>query len=201
MSLAHELEVEIIAEVRRLVDRLALLTSQRLAAPAPPYTSRAEAAHALAQRFVDGRRSTRRLEPLADDEPERTGDRTSLADPDAPRLIALLRSALKNALATISTRDRLRLTLYYARDLTLAVIGRQIGEHEATVSRHLARTRRQIRAAVEQRLRQDHGLDRAAIDTCWRLILADTADLDIGAMMEMDRKDPAVDRSKEQEGM
>ena len=53
MSLSHQLQAQITAEVRRLVDRLAVLTAERLAAPAPPYASKAAAAHALAQRFVD----------------------------------------------------------------------------------------------------------------------------------------------------
>jgi hypothetical protein len=53
VSPAAELEAKIAAEVRRLVDRLATLTTTRLAEPAPPYASRATAAHALAQRFVD----------------------------------------------------------------------------------------------------------------------------------------------------
>ena len=53
MSRLAELEQEISTEVRRLLDRLAVFTPQRLAAPAPPYASRAAAVHALAQRFVD----------------------------------------------------------------------------------------------------------------------------------------------------
>ena len=53
MSRPQELEEQIRAEVRRLVDRLATLTAERLTAPAPPYDSSAAAAHTLAQRFVD----------------------------------------------------------------------------------------------------------------------------------------------------
>jgi hypothetical protein len=53
VSRAELLELEIATEVRRLVERLSQLTAPRLAAPAPPYPSRAAAAHALAQRFVD----------------------------------------------------------------------------------------------------------------------------------------------------
>jgi hypothetical protein len=53
VSRAEDLELEITTEVRRLVERLSLLTAPRLTAPAPPYASRATAAHALAQRFVD----------------------------------------------------------------------------------------------------------------------------------------------------
>ena len=158
----------------------------------------------LAQRFVDAKRSTRRLEPLPDQELQET--RASAAfgadrDPDAPRLVGLLRAALNATVSGLAARDRLRLACYYAKDLTLATIGRELGEHEATVSRHLARTRREIRADVERRLRDDHGLDPHAIDLCWRSVLADTGDLDVGAMMGLSRKDPSTDRSKDKEGV
>jgi hypothetical protein len=49
--------------------------------------------------------------------------------------------------------DRKRLELYYARKKTLAEIGRLLGEHESSASRHLERTRRGLRAQVEQCLR------------------------------------------------
>lgn len=156
----------------------------------------------LAQRFVDARRSSRRLEPLPDEPlaPRNTGTVAAGADPDAPELARLLGAALKTTLSALPARDRLRMACYYAKDLTLAAIGRELGEHEATVSRHLARTRRQIRDGVERRLRDEHGLDADAIDLCWRSVLADTGDLDVGAMMGLPRKDPAADRSKEREG-
>jgi hypothetical protein len=53
VSRPQDLEQEIRAEVRRLVDRLATLSVERLTAPAPPYASVAAAAHTLAQRFVN----------------------------------------------------------------------------------------------------------------------------------------------------
>ena len=158
----------------------------------------------LAQRFVDAKRSTRRLEPLPDAELEETRESAAFAvgtDPDAPRLVGLLREALKAALSELPARDRLRMACYHAREMTLATIGRELGEHEATVSRHLARTRREIRAGVERRLRDDHGLNAEAIELCWRAVLADTGDLDVGAMMDLSRKDPSPDRSERKEGV
>ena len=38
---------------------------------------------------------------------------------------------------------------YHADDLTLAAVGRLLGEHEATVSRKLQKTRDQIKAAID----------------------------------------------------
>ena len=156
----------------------------------------------LAQRFVDAKRSGRRLEPLGDEAADgRHTLQARTTDPDAPRLLGLLRRALAAAVAELPPRDRLRLACYYAQDLTLAAIGRALKEHEATVSRHIARTRREIRESVNRRLGNEHGLDAAAIELCWRSAVADSADLDLGAIMGLARKDPPEDRSKGQEGV
>ena len=52
----------------------------------------------------------------------------------------------------LSDRDRLRLAWYYQQGMTLAQIGRLCHEHEATVSRHLSRTRKALRVDVEAQL-------------------------------------------------
>ena len=46
--------------------------------------------------------------------------------------------------------------------------GRILGEHEATVSRKLARTRTRIRERVEQALTRAHGLSPAEIELCYQ---------------------------------
>jgi hypothetical protein len=51
--------------------------------------------------------------------------------------------------------------------LTLARIGRLLGESEATASRKLDRTRRELRAGVERRLRDEHGLGDAVVRQCF----------------------------------
>ena len=157
----------------------------------------------LAQRFVDAKRSARRLEPLPEEPDERHGAtvKPDGTDPDTARLASLLGAALARTLSSLSARDRLRMACYYARGMKLAAIGRELSEHEATVSRHLARTRQEVRDGVEHRLRDEHGLGPDAIEQCWRAVLADTADLDVGVMMGLSRKDPLVDRSKRQEGV
>src|SRR6187399_1961413 len=87
--------------------------------------------------------------------------------PDRNRCVDLVRRALSTAIAALAARDRLRLACYYAQDLTLAQIGRLLGEHEATVSRQLARARKAIRKAVEHQLRSDAGLTDAEIARCF----------------------------------
>src|SRR5262245_22772051 len=95
----------------------------------------------LAQRHIDRLRSGRRLESL----PEEDGSvgaavtRAVASDPSRDRYVTLVRDALTRAIGELEPRDRLRLACYYAQDMTLAQIGRLVGEHEATVSRNLAR--------------------------------------------------------------
>lgn len=118
----------------------------------------------VTQRYVDRVRADRRLDPLPDEtSPAAIAARPSDTDPDRPRFARAMRTALGRAIAALLPRDRLRLGCYYAQEMTLAHIGRLTGEHEATVSRHLSRTRRAIRKAVEQRLRDDDGFGEPEI--------------------------------------
>ena len=79
-----------------------------------------------------------------------------------------MRRAVGEAVAALAARDRLRLGCYYGQDLTLAQIGRTLGEHEATVSRHLARARREIREHVERELRERERNSDPEIATAFR---------------------------------
>ena len=150
----------------------------------------------LSQRYVDRMRTRRRHEPLTEDE----GSDVPVApaslvasDPDRARLFPLLVGALHAVIAALAPRDRLRLQCYYSQDLTLAQTGRLLGEHEATVSRQLARTRRRIRQAVEQHLRDHAHLSDAEIAACFDTAVADPGALDLHALLG--RKNSAVDRS------
>ncbi len=149
----------------------------------------------LAQRFVDGVRATRRLDPLPEDDAAGAVAQAGGApDPDQPRFVALVQQALATAMAALEPRDRLRLGFYYAQELTLAQTGRLMGEHEATVSRHLARTRRMIRDFVEQEL-EAAGLTPDQIDRSFELVTEDAGELDLSRMVGVERKDPEIDRS------
>lgn len=133
----------------------------------------------LAQRYVDAVRGRRRFDPLPDEEAAGAPRAREAATPEASRFAALIRAVLGAGLARLVARDRLRLSMYYVHNLTLAEIGRTFGEHEATVSRHLTRTRRELRASMEQRLHDEHGLDESAIDECFRSAMADPGSLDL----------------------
>ena len=134
----------------------------------------------IAQRFVDRHRETRKLEPLPDEgsaAPLRATAPT--IDPDRARFVAAMRTALAGAIAALEPRDRLRLACYYAQEMTLAQIGTLTREHEATVSRALARTRKAIREHVEHRLRDEQGFTKAEIEECFRSLVDDAGNLDL----------------------
>ena len=136
----------------------------------------------LSQRYVDRLRAQKRLEPLPDDEgtpSHHHGSPGEPPDPDRPRHLALLRRALARAVDRLDSRDRLRLGCYYVQELTLADTGRLLKEHEATVSRQLARTRRVLREDVERQLRQDPGLGDAQIAECFASASEDAGPLDL----------------------
>jgi hypothetical protein len=92
----------------------------------------------------------------------------------------------------------LRLRSYYEHDLTLAQIGRITGEHEATVSRHLARTRKKLKSDVEKHLRQAARMTDAEIDSCLASVVDDAGILDIAELFrsETARKNGAFERSE-----
>jgi RNA polymerase sigma-70 factor (ECF subfamily) len=113
----------------------------------------------LAQRHIDRLRQSRRWESIErEDGPEGKliaahSVPTPSADPHRDRYLWRFLAALTDALAALDPGDRKRLELYYAREKTLAEIGRLLGEHESSVSRHLERARRELRANVEGFLR------------------------------------------------
>ena len=128
----------------------------------------------LAQRGVDRARAAKRVVALPE-EPEAAERVTSAAaerqgrpNPDAPdperaTFVPLVRSALLAAIQHLEARSRLRLSLYYTQGRRLSQIGKLLGESEATASRKLEKTRRELRASVESHLRTAHGLDAAQV--------------------------------------
>lgn len=131
----------------------------------------------LAQRHVDEIRRARRTEPLDEAASDRDVGPTlkvefqsasASPDPDRLRLIAMLQSVLMAVLATLDPRDRLRLAYYYVDGLTLAQIGKLLGEHEASVSRKLNRARQSIRKSVEEALVKEKRLSREQLGLCFQ---------------------------------
>jgi RNA polymerase sigma-70 factor, ECF subfamily len=163
----------------------------------------------ISQRFVDRHRETRRLDPLPDESsaaPLRAS--SSSIDPDRARFVAAMRAVLAAAIAALEPRDRLRLACYYAQEMTLAQIGTLTREHEATVSRQLARIRKAIREDVERRLREEKGFSKIEVDECFTSIVDDAGNLDLDEWLagsprrspgEGGRKKSEADRSISEE--
>jgi RNA polymerase sigma factor (sigma-70 family) len=132
----------------------------------------------LAQRQVDLIRAQRRwvsLDAGEGEKPELPPEpiQTPLLDPYRTHYLSCFSSALKRSLQLLNSEDRERLELYYARQMKLAEIGRQLGEHESSVSRSLERIRRELRVFTEQHLREVFSLNDAEIRQCFEYAAED----------------------------
>ena len=150
----------------------------------------------LAQRHVNQLRRARRLDPLPMDGARETElpARVDSTPPERGQFIEVMQQALTVAVNRLEARDRLRLACYYAQNLTLAQTGRTLREHEATASRHLARTRRTLREDVEIQLRQ-LGMGDAEIAECFASVVDDAGTLDLAEILPAARKNATADRS------
>lgn len=120
----------------------------------------------LAQRHVDEIRRSQKIESL-DDPPGDGPPERAAPDPERDRYLAMMQAAVTAAIDALEPRDRLRLAYYYADGLTLAEIGKLLGEHEATASRKLERTRADVRSSVEAGLRGEKKLSEAQVRLCF----------------------------------
>lgn len=138
----------------------------------------------LSQRYVDRLRERKRTEPIPDDEsPHALAAHPAPQDSERLRFAGVMQAALAVVLAVLSPKDRLRLACYYAQQMTLAQVGRLLGEHEATVSRQLSKTRATIRSGVQQWLRTERGFGEAEIADCFASLAADAGPLDLGELL------------------
>ncbi|HEX4545775.1 MAG TPA: sigma-70 family RNA polymerase sigma factor [Candidatus Acidoferrum sp.] len=114
----------------------------------------------LAQRHIDAIRASRRFAELGDEDapggqPRMVpGPSVQPPDPHRQRYLALFSGALEATLERLEPSELERLRLYYNEEKTLAEIGRLLGEHESSVSRHLDQVRRDLRTQVEENLRR-----------------------------------------------
>jgi RNA polymerase sigma-70 factor, ECF subfamily len=152
----------------------------------------------LSQRYVDRVRATRRMDPLPEDEsPKALHAPVRPVDPMRLRAVSVMQRVMTAVIAALPARDRLRLSCYYAQSLTLAEIGRMLEEHEGTVSRHLTRLRKQVRAEVERQLRDGEQMSDRQIAECFASVVEDPGALDVADLFrqEADRKVAGSQRS------
>jgi RNA polymerase sigma factor (sigma-70 family) len=133
----------------------------------------------LAQRHVDTIRAQRRMESLDAEDGEKPVlpmervQQQSLQDPHRAHYLSCFTAALHHCLKLLHPADRERLELYYVRQMKLAEIGRQRGEHESSVSRNLERIRQELRTLAEQHLRDAFSLSDAEIQQCFEYAAED----------------------------
>ena len=165
----------------------------------------------VSQRHVDRLRATRRLTSFEDGDADARPAPEASPDDEPVRLTDHFERALDAALAALPPRDRLRLAYYHADDLTLAAIGRLLGEHEATVSRKLQKTRDRLRAAIDEALTRELRLGPEERRACYEHAIEaggfDVARLRTEAPVESAAavpvaagKNPSAGRSRERDG-
>lgn len=133
----------------------------------------------LAQRHVDCIRMSRRWTSLEGGNgeekkslpTERIGN--PVLDPHRERYVSRFVAALESSLTALPRNDWQRLELYYSRQLTLAEIGKKLGEHESSVSRSLERLRRELRGSIETLLKAPPPLSEAEIMLCFQYAAED----------------------------
>jgi RNA polymerase sigma-70 factor len=164
----------------------------------------------LAQRHVDRIRAGRKFEELGDED-RADGAKLAVAvgtlqitDPHREKYLLKFTNALQTALANLDARDVTLLRMYYAEQKKLAEIGRGLGEHESSVSRHLEKVRQDVRRAVEGILRGGSealngdggsgGMSEAEIALCFEYG-AEDAPIDLDKLLS-----PSAAREVEREG-
>ena len=164
----------------------------------------------LAQRHVDRIRAGRKFEELEDEDGRdnaklpATARVLQVADPHRAKYLLKFTNALQTALENQDARDVALLRMYYAEQKKLAEIGRGLGEHESSVSRHLEKVRQEVRRAVEGILRggpealngdgSSGGMSEAEIALCFEYG-AEDAPIDLDQLLS-----PSASREVEPEG-
>lgn len=164
----------------------------------------------LAQRHVDRIRAGRKFEELEDADGRDNAKLPAaarvlqVADPHRAKYLLKFTNALQTALENQAARDVALLRMYYAEQKKLAEIGRGLGEHESSVSRHLERVRQDVRRAVEGILRggpealngdgSSGGMSEAEIALCFEYG-AEDAPIDLDQLLS-----PSASREVEPEG-
>ncbi len=157
----------------------------------------------LAQRNIDAIRAGKKFDSLEegteDGETRRVPQLSTVeipADPYRELYLQKFRESLTSALASLEVRDRERLRLYYAEDRTLAEIGRELGEHESSVSRNLERVRRELRGTVEGLLRAGKAATNGGPATQDGAGMPGMNDAQLALCIQYAAEDPGIDLDK-----
>lgn len=120
----------------------------------------------LHHKFVNEYRRSSRLEPLPEEPSETTAPARAVSEADEARYAKYLGEAVEAVLGELIPSDKLLLGYYYVQGLTLKQIGLLKGDHEATVSRHLAAVTQKLRKRIEGHLRRVERLSAHEVERC-----------------------------------
>ena len=98
------------------------------------------------------------------------GAKTANGDPLDAHWGPVVLQILAEGIRKLGANNRLLLSLYYLEEIPLKSIGRQFRVHEATVSRHLDKIRKDLRKAAERELRKEHRLSSREIRSILHLV-------------------------------
>lgn len=141
----------------------------------------------LSQEFVNRYRRTRRLVSLEEENEE--GERFPAPEPEpAPSPDGRLESATDEALAELSSEDRLVLTAYYLDGRTLAEVARILGVHESTISRKVDKLAKLLRKKILTGMMR-HGMSRHQAEEALEV---DVRDVQVDIRRSLTQEKPAA---------
>ncbi len=152
----------------------------------------------LAQRHIDRLRQSKRWVELEGEDGNgerkdgargRENATAPVQDPHKEKYVKSFVIALDLCVNGLRALDRQRLELYYARQMTLAEIGKKLDEHESSVSRNLERVRGELRTAVEGHLREAFKFSEAECALCLQYA-AEDAPIDFRKLFPQRNADP-----------
>jgi RNA polymerase sigma-70 factor (ECF subfamily) len=138
----------------------------------------------LARQHID-RCRTHAKDMSLDEQIERGVSFAQYPEPPAPVADDLLSPAIAKTLAELGNEERFLLASYYLDRRTLAVIGRQMGVHESTVSRKLDRLTARLRKRVRKHLKSAGVHSRRCDELLEELDVRDIA-VDVAASLKQE---------------
>jgi len=141
----------------------------------------------LAQEFVNRYRRTKRLVSL--DEEIEEGAQFAAREPEpSSSENTRLESCTDEALAALSSEDRLVLAAYYLDGRTLAEVARMLGVHESTISRKVDKLAKSLRKKIVAGMMRQ-GVDRRAAEEALEV---DVRDLQVNIRRSLGQESPGA---------
>jgi RNA polymerase sigma-70 factor (ECF subfamily) len=150
----------------------------------------------LAQEFVNRYRRTKRLVSL--DEEIEEGAQFAAREPEPSSSgDSRLESCTDEALAALSSEDRLVLAAYYLDGRTLAEVARMLGVHESTISRKVDKLAKSLRKKIVAGMMRQ-GVDRREAEEALEV---DVRDLQVNIRRSLGQESPGATFLEKKDGL